>query len=153
MSLWLPSYLESCSLFQLHFNRGKFPPTISQCDYRADNLQYSNILARCDPVRGCSSIISYYFCTPPWNSFWMQINVFKNKFVFYSIFSDRKFFLAATSYGNIATLYTDQLDGPVLFIWSLGQFAYSKIFLLVCTLSQLLSPTKALFIYKSYEKC
>ena len=43
------------------------------------------------------------------------------------------------------TSWTDQLDGPVLFIWSLGQFAYSKIDLLVCTLSQLLSPTKALF--------
>ena len=43
------------------------------------------------------------------------------------------------------TNFTDQLDGPVLFIWSLGQFAYSKIFLSVCTLSQLPSPTKALF--------
>ena len=41
----------------------------------------------------------------------------------------------------------DQLDGPVLFIWSLGQFAYSKIFLSVCSWSQLPSQTKALFIY------
>ena len=44
------------------------------------------------------------------------------------------------------TSWTDQLDRPVLFIWSLGQFAYSRIFLSVCTLSQLLSPTKALLI-------
>ena len=43
------------------------------------------------------------------------------------------------------TSWTDKLDRPVLFIWSLGQFAYSKIFLSVCTLSQLPSPTKALF--------
>ena len=41
--------------------------------------------------------------------------------------------------------WTDQLDGPVLFIWSLGQFAYLKTDLSVCTLSQLPSPTKALF--------
>ena len=47
--------------------------------------------------------------------------------------------------------WTDLLDGPVLFNWSLGQFAYSKIDLSVCTLSQLPSPTKALFIrIKSY---
>ena len=45
------------------------------------------------------------------------------------------------------TSWTDQLDGPVLFIRSLGQFAYSKIFLSVCTLSQLPRPTKALFFY------
>ena len=31
----------------------------------------------------------------------------------------------------------DQLDGPVLFIWSLGQFTYLKIALSVCTFSQL----------------
>ena len=43
------------------------------------------------------------------------------------------------------TSWTDQLDGPVLFTLSLGQFAYSKIDLSVCTLSQLRSPTKALF--------
>ena len=43
------------------------------------------------------------------------------------------------------TSWTNQLDGPVLFTWSLGQFAYSKIGLSVCTLSQLPSPTKALF--------
>ena len=42
------------------------------------------------------------------------------------------------------TSWTNQLDRLVLFIWSLGQFAYSKIFLSVCTLSQLPSPTKAL---------
>ena len=47
------------------------------------------------------------------------------------------------------TSWTDQLDRPVLFIWSLGQFAYSKIFLSVCTLSQLPSPTKALFLFFS----
>ena len=38
-------------------------------------------------------------------------------------------------------------DSPVLLIWSLGQFTYLKIFLSVCTLSQLPSPTKALFTY------
>ena len=27
---------------------------------------------------------------------------------------------------NILTLYTDQLDGPLLYIWSLGQFAYLR---------------------------
>ena len=48
------------------------------------------------------------------------------------------------------TSWMDQLDGPVLFIWSLGQFAYSKIFLSVCILSQLPSPTKALFAKPSY---
>ena len=40
------------------------------------------------------------------------------------------------------------LDGPVLFTWSLDQIAYSKIdkiYLSVCTLSQLPSLTKALF--------
>ena len=46
---------------------------------------------------------------------------------------------------SLRTSWTDQLDRPVLFIWSLGQFQYSKIFLSVCTLSQLPSPTKALF--------
>ena len=43
------------------------------------------------------------------------------------------------------TSWMDQQDRPVLFIWSLGQFAYSKTILSVCTLSQLPSPTKALF--------
>ena len=43
------------------------------------------------------------------------------------------------------TSWTDQLDGPVLYTWSLGQFAYLKIDVSVCTLSQLLSPMKALF--------
>ena len=43
------------------------------------------------------------------------------------------------------TSCSDQLDGPFFFIWSLGQFAYLHIFLLVCALSQLPSPTKALF--------
>ena len=43
------------------------------------------------------------------------------------------------------TRWTDQLDRPVHFIWSLGQFAYSKIFLSVFTLSQLPSLTNALF--------
>ena len=46
------------------------------------------------------------------------------------------------------TNWMDQLDGPVLFTSSLDQFAYSKINkidLSVCTLSQLPSPTKALF--------
>ena len=38
------------------------------------------------------------------------------------------------------TSWTDQLNGPVLFIWSLGQFAYSRIDISVCTLSQLPSP-------------
>ena len=51
------------------------------------------------------------------------------------------------------TSWTDQLDRPAgrtsSFIWSLGQFAYSKIFLSVCTLSQLPSPTKALFFMNS----
>ena len=42
------------------------------------------------------------------------------------------------------TSWTDQLDGPVLFILSHGKFAYSKIDLSACTLSQLPSPTKAL---------
>ena len=41
--------------------------------------------------------------------------------------------------------WTDHLDGPVLFTWSLSQFAYSKIDLSICTLSQLPSPTEALF--------
>ena len=45
------------------------------------------------------------------------------------------------------TSWTDQLDGPVLYIRSLGQFAYSKIDISVCTLSQLPSPTKALFSF------
>ena len=40
---------------------------------------------------------------------------------------------------------TDQLDGSVLYIWSLSQFAYSKIDLSVCTLPQLPSPKKNLF--------
>ena len=54
--------------------------------------------------------------------------------------------IATLQYCNIVTLqHCNQLDGPVLFIWSLGQFAYSKIGLSVCTLSQLPSPTKALF--------
>ena len=43
------------------------------------------------------------------------------------------------------TSSTDQLDRPVLFIWSRGQFAYSKIDVSVCALSQLPSPMKALF--------
>ena len=43
------------------------------------------------------------------------------------------------------TSWMDQLDRPVLLFWSLGQFAYWKIDLSVCTLSQLLSPMKALF--------
>ena len=42
--------------------------------------------------------------------------------------------------------WTDQLDGPVLYNRKLGQFAYSMIDLSVCKLSQLLSPTKALFV-------
>ena len=42
--------------------------------------------------------------------------------------------------------HVDQLDSPVFYIWSLGQFTYSKIDLSVCMLSQLPSPTKALFI-------
>ena len=46
------------------------------------------------------------------------------------------------------TSWTDQLDGPVLFIWSLGQFAHSKIDLSVCTFSQLPSLTKALVRYQ-----
>ena len=44
------------------------------------------------------------------------------------------------------TSWTDQLDGPVLFSWSLGQFAYSKIDFSVCTLSHYSSPMKALFV-------
>ena len=47
------------------------------------------------------------------------------------------------TYGNFWQL----LDGPVLYIWSLGQFAYSKIDVSVCTLSQLPSPTNALFSF------
>jgi len=43
------------------------------------------------------------------------------------------------------TSWTDQLDGPVLSILRFGQFAYLKINVSVCTLSQLPSPTKALF--------
>ena len=39
--------------------------------------------------------------------------------------------------------WTDQQDGSVLYAWSLGQFAYSKIYLSVCTSSKLTSPTKA----------
>ena len=35
------------------------------------------------------------------------------------------------------TSWKDQLDGPVLFTWSLEQFEYSKINISVCTLSQL----------------
>ena len=56
------------------------------------------------------------------------------------------------TYGSFATLqlciqtsWTDQLDGLGLYIWSLGQFAYLKIDVSVCILSQLPSPTKALF--------
>ena len=51
------------------------------------------------------------------------------------------------------TNWTDQLDGPVFSIWSLDQFAFSKIDLSVCTLSQLQSPTKALLRnnQKDYE--
>ena len=56
--------------------------------------------------------------------------------------------------------WTDPLDGPAerpngqtsFFIWSLGQFAYSKIFLSVCTLSQFPSPTKAL-LYNDSNNC
>ena len=44
------------------------------------------------------------------------------------------------------TSWTDQLDRPVFFTWSLGQFAYSMIDLSVCTLSQIPSLTQALFI-------
>jgi len=40
---------------------------------------------------------------------------------------------------------TDQVDGPVLHFQRFDQFEYSKIDLSVCTLAQLLSPTKALF--------
>ena len=40
--------------------------------------------------------------------------------------------------------WRDDLDGPVLLIWNYGLFIYSKIALSVCTLSQLLSLTKAL---------
>ena len=43
------------------------------------------------------------------------------------------------------TSWTDQLDGSVFYTWSLGHFAYSKIDLSVCTLSQLPSLKKALF--------
>ena len=49
------------------------------------------------------------------------------------------------------TSWTAQLDEPVLLIWSLGQFDYSKIFLSVCTLSQLPSPTKALLIVDKFS--
>ena len=53
--------------------------------------------------------------------------------------------LATHANGNTGrTSWTDQLDGPVLFTWRLGQLAYSKIDLSVCILLQLPSPTKAL---------
>ena len=38
------------------------------------------------------------------------------------------------------TSWTDQVDRPVLFIRSFGQFAYTKIGVSVCTMSQLPSP-------------
>ena len=50
------------------------------------------------------------------------------------------------------TSWTDQLDVPVFFIWSLGQFASSKIFLSVCALSHLLSLTKAFFWKRGSNK-
>ena len=56
--------------------------------------------------------------------------------------------LARGERGWVSCHSSNQPDGPVLLIWGLGQFAYSKIFLSVCTLSQLPSPTKALFLTK-----
>ena len=50
------------------------------------------------------------------------------------------------------TIWTDHLDRPVLFIWSLGQFAYSKIFLSVCALSHSFRVWRRPCFFKRFSK-
>ena len=99
-------------------------------------------------------------------NFWLFLATFGSCWQLLAYFGNFWHLMAILQHWNIATLYKDQLDGPAwrtswtdqmggpdgrtaewtsFFTWSLGQFVYLKIDLSVCTLSQLPSPTKALF--------